>query len=108
MKTAKIAIAIIAIVTIEIDRKINRLLTLPKFVLRLTHGVLPVRLIYHMMDFHSIWIFMKIAIIAIVIIAIVTIAIDREITRLHILPKFLLGFTHSVLPVRLIYHMGFH
>ncbi len=93
-------------------------LILPKFVLGFTHGVLlPVRLIYHMMDFHSILIFMKIAIIAIAITAIVTIAItaivtiaiDREITRLLTLPKSALGFTRGVLPVRFIYHMmGFH
>ncbi len=109
MKIAIIAIVIIAIVTISIDREITRSLTLPKFALRFACGVLPIRLIYHMMGFRSILIFMKIAIIAIVIIAIVTIAIDRKITRSPIWPKFALGFTRGALQVRLIYHMmGFH
>ncbi len=99
MKIPIIANAIIAIVIIAIDRKITRSLLLPKFALGFARGVLPVRLIYHMMGFHSILIFMKIAVIAIVIIAILTIAIDRKITRWLMLTKFVLDFTHGVLPV---------
>ncbi len=99
----------IAIVIISIERKITRSLLLPTFALGFTRGVLPVRLIYHMMGFHSILISMKIPIIAIAIIAIAIIAIDRKITRSHILSKFALGFTRGVLAVQLIYHMmGFH
>ncbi len=75
MKIAIIAIVTIAILTTAIDRKIIISLVLPKSVLSFARGVLPVRLIYHMMGFHSILIFMKIAIIAIGIIAIVIIAI---------------------------------
>ena len=105
MKIPIIAIAIIAIVILSIDREITRSLTLPKFALCFTHGVLPVRLMHDMMGFHSILNLIKIAIIAIVVTAIVTIVIDKEITRSLTLPKFVLCFTHGVLKVRFIYHM---
>ena len=52
---------------------------MPKFALGFTRRVPPGRLICHMMGFHSILIFMNIAIIAIVIIAIVTMQLTGKL-----------------------------